>query len=86
MGVVSAARITHATPAATYAHINNRDDENAISLQSLPTATYNTALGDGIDVLFGGGRRDFVPNTVRDEESARGSRTDSRDLRSERTP
>ena len=84
VGVVSTARITHATPAATYAHINNRDQENAISLQALPTdATYNAALGDGIDVLFGGGRRHFVPNSAVDEESARGSRTDGRDLRTE---
>lgn len=84
VGVVSTARITHATPAATYAHINNRDNENAIALQSLPTdATYNDALGDGIDVIFGGGRRHFVPNTLLDEESARGSRTDGRDLRAE---
>ncbi len=84
VGVVSTARITHATPAATYAHINNRDNENAISLQSLPTdGTYNRALEDGIDVLFGGGRRHFVPNTIVDEESARGSRTDGRDLRAE---
>lgn len=84
VGVVSTARITHATPAATYAHINNRDSENAIALQSLPTdATYNEALGDGIDVVFGGGRRHFVPNIILDEESARGSRTDARDLRAE---
>ena len=84
VGVVSTARITHATPAATYAHINNRDNENAIALQSLPTdATYNQALGDGIDVIFGGGRRHFVPNSLLDEESARGSRTDGRDLRVE---
>ena len=84
VGVVSTARITHATPAATYAHINNRDNENAMALQSLPTdPTYNSALGDGIDVIFGGGRRHFVPKTVRDEESASGSRTDGRDLRSE---
>ena len=40
-------------------------------------------LEDGIDVLFGGGRRHFVPNTVLDEESVRGSRTDGRDLRNE---
>jgi alkaline phosphatase len=84
VGVVSTARITHATPAATYAHINNRDNENAIALQALPgDPTYNQALGDGIDVLFGGGRRHFVPNTLTDEEAARGSRSDGRDLRLE---
>ena len=83
VGVVSTARITHATPAATYAHINNRDQENAISLQALPTdATYNAALGDGIDVLFGGDVTSSR-NSSMDEESARGSRTDGRDLRAE---
>ncbi len=81
VGVVSTARITHATPAATYAHINDRNDENAIALQSLPgDATYNTALGDGVDLLFGGGRQFFVPATAVDEEGGRGSRTDGRDL------
>lgn len=84
IGVVSTARITHATPAACYAHINNRDDENAIALQSLPTdATYNAALGVGLDLIAGGGRRQYVPNTVFDEEGAKGSRTDGRDLRQE---
>lgn len=31
VGVVSTAQITHATPAATYAHINQRNDENDIA-------------------------------------------------------
>ncbi|MGE3510473.1 MAG: alkaline phosphatase [Vicinamibacterales bacterium] len=84
VGAVSTARITHATPAATYAHINNRDDENAIALQALPgDPTYNTRLGSGIDVLFGGGRQFFVPSTVTDEEGGTGSRPDGRDLRAE---
>ena len=84
VGVVSTARVTHATPAATYSHINNRDNENAIALQTLPgDATYNRRLGDGLDVLLGGGRSFFVPTTVVDEEGGAGSRTDGRDLRSE---
>ncbi len=83
-GVVTTARATHATPAACYAHINNRDDENAIALQALPTdATYNPALLDGLDLLAGGGRQYFVPNTVLDEEGGLGSRIDGRDLRDE---
>jgi alkaline phosphatase len=83
-GVVSTARVTHATPAATYAHINNRDDENAIALQALPgDSTYNRRLGDGIDVLFGGGRQYFVPTSTTDEEGGTGSRADGRDLRVE---
>lgn len=84
VGVVSTARITHATPAATYAHINNRDNENAIALQALPSdATYNRRLGRGIDLLMGGGRQFFVPSGVADEEGGSGSRTDGRDLRQE---
>lgn len=84
VGVVSTARITHATPAATYAHINNRDNENAIALQALPgDAAYNSRLGRGVDVLMGGGRQFFVPTTTTDEEGGSGSRTDGRDLRAE---
>jgi alkaline phosphatase len=84
VGVVSTAQVTHATPAATYAHINQRNNENDIALQALPTAaTYNRRLGKGIDVLMGGGRRFFVPNGVFDEEGGAGSRTDGRNLRAE---
>jgi len=82
VGVVSTAQITHATPAATYAHVNQRNNENDIALQALPTdPTYNQRLGTGVDVLMGGGRRFFVPNGVADEEGGTGSRTDGRDLR-----
>ena len=84
VGVISTARITHATPAATFAHINDRNNENAIALQALPgDATYNRRLGDGIDLLFGGGRQFFVPTTTTDDEGGSGSRTDGRDLRAE---
>jgi len=84
VGVISTAQITHATPAATYAHINQRNDENSIALQALPTAaTYNKRLKDGVDILMGGGRRFFLPSTQKDEEGESGARTDGRDLRSE---
>jgi alkaline phosphatase len=54
-GVVTTARLTHATPAATYAHICNRNGENDIASQAVPShANYNTALGKGVDVLMGG--------------------------------
>ena len=84
VGAVSTATISHATPAATYAHINQRNNESDIALQALPgDATYNTRLEGGLDILMGGGRRFFVPNTAFDEEGVRGARTDSRDLRAE---
>ena len=74
-GVVTTTRITHATPAATYAHICHRDGENAIAAQMVPGGTgFNSALGDGIDVVFGGGLRHFQP------KGTGSSRSDSRDL------
>ena len=54
-GVVSTARLTHATPAATYAHSCHRDAEYEIARQAVPAgAGYNAALGTGVDVLLGG--------------------------------
>ena len=54
-GVVTTARLTHATPAATYSHNCHRDAEYAISSQAVPGgAGFNPALGTGIDVLLGG--------------------------------
>jgi alkaline phosphatase len=54
-GVVSTARLTHATPAATYAHNCNRNAEYALSVQAVPGGVgYNAALGAGVDVLMGG--------------------------------
>ena len=77
-GVVTTTRITHATPAATYAHICHRDGENNIAAQMVPGGPgYNGALLDGVDVVFGGGLRHFQPKT------AGGSRTDARDLAAE---
>ena len=54
-GVVTTARLTHATPAATYAHICHRDAEYDIARQAVPSgAGFNPALDTGIDVLMGG--------------------------------
>lgn len=83
-GVVSTARITHATPAATYAHVNDRNKEDDIALQALPSdPTFNRRLRNGIEVLFGGGRRHFVPAESTDAEGGSGKRKDGRDLRQE---
>ena len=54
-GAVSTARITHATPAATYAHVCHRNAEYEIARQAVPGgAGYNAALGGGLTVLMGG--------------------------------
>jgi alkaline phosphatase len=63
-GVVTTARLTHATPAATYAHICNRNAENDIATQAVPlNANYNKALGKGVDVLMGGDSSYWQPKT-----------------------
>jgi len=75
-GVVTTTRITHATPATTYAHICHRDGENAIAAQLVPNGSgYNTALGSGVDVILGGGLAYFQPKTTTGSK-----RTDTRDL------
>lgn len=91
-GVISTARLTHATPAATYAHTSNRDWETN---SQLPPDTQikdiasqlidnfgKNGIGDGLEVALGGGRTKFMPNTLIDPEYAdkKGERTDGRDL------
>lgn len=85
-GVVSTARITHATPAATYAKSAERNWESNDSLpaEALTNGCKDIAdqlvsfdAGDGIDVILGGGRRHFLPNVDG------GKRTDGRDLTAE---
>jgi alkaline phosphatase len=62
VGAITTTELTHATPAATYAHICHRDAQYAIAAQAVPGgAGFNTALGDGVDVLMGGGRNHFTP-------------------------
>lgn len=77
-GVVTTARLTHATPAATYAHVCNRDAEFEIARQAVPGgAGYNPALGNGIDVLLGGVSSYWRPHNP--TTTPRG-RPDKRDL------
>lgn len=77
-GVVSTTRITHATPAATYSHVCHRDAENTIAAALVPGgAGYNSKLGDGVDVILGGGSSYFVPK----EDG--GTRNDKRNLLTE---
>ncbi len=78
VGSITTTELTHATPAATYAHICNRNAQFAIAAQAVPGgAGYNTALGDGVDVLMGGGRNHFTPY---DATSNKAGRVDGRNL------
>ncbi len=93
-GVVSTARFTHATPAATYAKTTERDWESDgnISAEGKAAGCIDIAAqfvawdhGDGMEVALGGGRAQFLPATAADPEYAtrRGARQDGRDLMAE---
>lgn len=77
IGVVTTARVTQPTTAASYAHLCQSGGENAIAAQLVPGATgTNPKLGEGVDVILGGGWQSFLP-----KGDPRGSaRSDSRDL------
>lgn len=82
VGAVTTTELTHATPAATYSHICHRDAAYAIAEQAVPGgAGFNQALGDGVDVLMGGGANHWTPYSA----SNKGGRADGRDLTAELT-
>jgi len=92
-GLVSTARITHATPAANYAHTPERNweaDSNrpaGCAVPDIASQLIDFNHGNGLEVALGGGREYFRPNTLPDPEDAGkfGRRKDGRDLTAEWT-
>ncbi len=91
-GVVSTARLTHATPAATYAHTAVRDWEADSNLPAgcgvkdiaRQLIEVSPAVRKSLKVAMGGGRTYFMPKTQLDPEyGAKGRRNDGRDLTAE---
>ncbi|MDO9475974.1 MAG: alkaline phosphatase [Pseudohongiella sp.] len=92
-GFVTTTRITHATPAATYAHTPHRDWENDSLLpadavqhgcKDIARQLLEFSHGDGINVALGGGIEQFTPANKSDPITGRpGARQDSRDLTEE---
>ncbi|CAF1614205.1 unnamed protein product [Rotaria magnacalcarata] len=91
VGIITTARITHATPAAAYAHSAERDwegyDTKRFGIRETREGCRDIAhqlvlRSPPIDLVFGGGRRYFYPNTMVDVENPKlnGSRTDNRSL------
>jgi alkaline phosphatase len=88
-GVVSTARITHATPASTYAKTANRDIENDTQIKEaadqgckdIAAQLIDWPAGNGFEVILGGGRSNFMLDSQADPEAAdkMGARKD-RDL------
>lgn len=89
-GVVSTARVTHASPAGIYAHTPERSWENDAAVAAAgcdPLENIDIArqlvegkVGKRLNVILGGGRQNFRNTTVRDEEGYPGKREDGRDL------
>ncbi len=90
-GAVTTTKITHATPAATYGHLPERNWESDVDVAQSPKGgdcidfarqLVEQPFGDGLEVALGGGRENFMLPTQRDpEETGRpGKRLDQRDL------
>ncbi len=94
-GVVTTTRLTHATPAATYSHVADRNWEvdadlpesaRAAGCRDIARQLLEFDVGHGIDVAMGGGRSNFLPAGAADPEyasEAPGLRLDDRDLTAE---
>ncbi len=79
-GVVSTARLTHATPASTYSHTSSRDWESDADIFRSNKEAYDAKFpdiarqliefpyGDGLEVAMGGGRYNFIPKETKDPE------------------
>ncbi|GLS28810.1 alkaline phosphatase [Mesorhizobium albiziae] len=90
-GIISTARITHATPAAAYAHTAFRDWESDATLseeakqngcKDIAAQLIDWSAGNGFEVVLGGGRSNFLPESAADPEAAdkTGARKDGRNL------
>ncbi|NVJ97584.1 MAG: alkaline phosphatase [Alphaproteobacteria bacterium] len=86
-GIVSTARLTHATPAAVYAHAPDRewevdsalpDEAKENGCSDIAAQILNMMDGDGLEVALGGGRRNFLP-----EGNGKGRRQDGRNITDE---
>ncbi|RAR09286.1 alkaline phosphatase [Stemphylium lycopersici] len=71
-GLVVTTRLTDATPACFAAHVNMRSEEDRIAEQMVG----DYPLGRMVDIMFGGGRCHFLPNSTGDASC----RADDRDV------
>jgi alkaline phosphatase len=86
VGVISTARLTHATPAAVYARTVNRDwEDNTLVPEGCEQMDIAAQLAEQmkngvIDLAMGGGRRHFITEDTTDAEGKTGKRTDGRNI------
>ncbi|GJQ75432.1 hypothetical protein Trydic_g12740 [Trypoxylus dichotomus] len=84
-GFVTTTRVTHASPAGVYAHTADRDWES--DSDNVPPKCKDIAyqlihdyIGSNLNVIMGGGRRNFIPKNVTDEEGEPGKRQGDENL------
>src|SRR5690606_26770228 len=88
-GVVTTTKVTHATPAATFAHVADRGWESDTAMARAEGTAACTDIarqivgsphGTGPDVLMGGGRGNLLPSARQDPEypDRHGARSDGR--------
>jgi len=93
-GIVSTAKVTHATPAGCYSHVPLRGWENDSKLTAparragfpdIARQLIEFSHGDGLEIALGGGRTHFTPKGTPDPENPKifGRRLDGRDLTQE---
>ncbi len=90
-GIVTTARVTHATPAVNYAHVGNRDWEtdrllpSGATVRDIAAQLVEAQARYGIEVVMGGGRAMFLPAGDADPEypERSGTRLDGRRLHEE---
>jgi alkaline phosphatase len=90
IGLVTTTRVTHASPVGLYGKIANRDWENdaevlkdgcdSSKVDDIAEQLVHGDTGLRLKVVFGGGRRNFLNSTVRDEEGEKGKRLDGKNL------
>ncbi|KAG4070667.1 hypothetical protein HA402_013587 [Bradysia odoriphaga] len=89
-GLVTTTRVTHASPAGVYASIADRDWEHNVAVQrngcddelidDIAEQLVHGDVGSNLKVVLGCGIREFLDNTMVDEEGFKGSRSDEKNL------
>ncbi|SNY91254.1 alkaline phosphatase [Cohaesibacter sp. ES.047] len=86
IGVISTARLTHATPASAYAHSADRNWEadsylpEGCGQKDIAVQLIDAMKSGSVDLALGGGRRNFIAKDAKDEEGKGGKRTDGKNL------
>ncbi|XP_050300180.1 membrane-bound alkaline phosphatase-like [Anthonomus grandis grandis] len=89
-GFVTSTRVTHASPAAIYAHTSERHWESDSDVEELGGDPKNCEdiahqlifgeTGQNLNVILGGGRKNFLSRDATDEEGNSGARSDGINL------